>query len=96
MTFTPYMRRCLQDLEAAQEYESDAYLVYLVKMQVLSDKITSHRDSYDNEEDPGAVRRAPFAAYASAFDAELKSLAKDMPARLQDEGEHILLRAYRT
>ncbi|KAF9876741.1 hypothetical protein CkaCkLH20_05587 [Colletotrichum karsti] len=86
LTFTPYMRRCLRDLETAREYESDAYLACLVKIQILSNKITSHRQSReDDEEDSETVCRAPFSAYTSAFDAELKNLVRDMPTRLQDD-----------
>ncbi|KAF5492708.1 hypothetical protein CGCS363_v011148 [Colletotrichum siamense] len=86
MKFTPYMRRCLRELEMTQEYESDTYLAYLIRIQILSSKIISLSQRNDeDEEEPEIVPRAPFAAYASAFDAELNNLIKSMPLRLQED-----------
>ncbi|KAJ3950877.1 hypothetical protein N0V92_012722 [Colletotrichum tropicale] len=86
MKFTPYMRRCLRELEMTQEYESDTYLAYLIRIQILSSKIISLSQRNDeDEEEPEIVPRAPFAAYASAFDAELNNLVKSMPLRLQED-----------
>ncbi|KAH0419566.1 arsenate reductase [Colletotrichum camelliae] len=84
--FTPYMRRCLRELEMAQEFDSDTYLAYLIRIQALSSKIISLSQRNDeDEEELELVPRAPFAAYASAFDAELNNLIKSMPPRLQED-----------
>ncbi|KAL0935010.1 arsenate reductase [Colletotrichum truncatum] len=85
MSFSPYMQRCLRELETAREYESDTYLVYLIKLQNLSDKIVqqSRRSDDEDEDESERKQRAPFAAYIPAFEAGLNNLIRDIPATFQ-------------
>lgn len=48
MPFTPYMDRCLQDLETGNECRTDPYLVQLVRIQHLAGRIAQ---SYEAEEE---------------------------------------------
>ncbi|KAK6948847.1 hypothetical protein Daesc_008918 [Daldinia eschscholtzii] len=48
--FTPYMDQCLRELETDHEYGTDSLLVYLVRIQHLSERISQlHAKDHDEE-----------------------------------------------
>ncbi|CAK7230004.1 hypothetical protein SBRCBS47491_007440 [Sporothrix bragantina] len=85
MRFSPYMRQCLQELEDAHDAESDATLVALVRLQILSEKIGSFNSREESVDEIPYFPRAPKAAYKIAFQSELDQLVASMsePMRKQ-------------
>ncbi|KAM0332410.1 hypothetical protein ACHAQA_002690 [Verticillium albo-atrum] len=84
MRFSPYMEQCLRELEQAREAESDEYLVQLIRMQMLAEKVAhlNLREEVDGGSD--AASRAPLSGYVSVFRTELDRLRANMPAHLRD------------
>ncbi|KAI4595297.1 hypothetical protein KJ359_006971 [Pestalotiopsis sp. 9143b] len=81
--YTPYMEQCLRDLEKDKEYETDALLAQLIRIQHLSDRI-GHLHSNDQLDDnlPG-IPRAPVSAYLNAFQTELDKFDAQIPRYLR-------------
>lgn len=80
MPFTPYMERCLHDLEAEKEYETDGNLIQLIRIQNLAGRVAKSVE--DNTGDRGTMK-AHLSLYTPAFEHELNTLCEQMP-------EHIL------
>lgn len=83
MKFSKYLRRCLDDLEASPESESDVVLVHLVKLQRLTEEI-HNCTSKDEEDDIPGMPRAPMSAYQGAFEVEIQRLWHSMSPGLKD------------
>ena len=81
LAYSKYVQSCLQELEGAREYESDALLVALVRIQRVTAEIhlLQTDDTNDLNPPPSAVPRASKAAYVAAFQAELDKLKASMP-----------------
>lgn len=82
MRFSPYVQKCLRELEKAGEYATDAYLVHFVKMQHLSERITQLDGRCDLEMESDSIPKAPVSGYIFALQGELESLRKSMPQSL--------------
>jgi hypothetical protein len=76
----------MSELEEADELESDAYLVQLVKIQHLSEKIACLDGRYDVDTESERIDKAPISGYIFAFEAELEMIHKAMPRRLKTNG----------
>ncbi|KAG4430950.1 hypothetical protein IFR05_013558, partial [Cadophora sp. M221] len=83
--FTKYHEQCLEDLERADEYESDVLLVQLVRIQHLTQRIVdfNNRDQLPDEL-PGIVEM-PASTYLSAFQTELERLRDRVPSNLRED-----------
>ncbi|KAK3372713.1 hypothetical protein B0H63DRAFT_564083 [Podospora didyma] len=94
MPFTPYMRRCLADLEEENESGLDSLLVYFVKIQHLSESVvtlSSSCEGTDNDETAGdeyiqsntRPQLAPTIAMMSASQDEIERVAEILPQNLK-------------
>ncbi|KAJ5608635.1 hypothetical protein N7528_009202 [Penicillium herquei] len=83
MRYSTYIQQCISELEEADELESDAYLVQLVKIQHLSEKIACLDGRYDVDTESERIDKAPISGYILAFEAELEMIHKTMPRRLK-------------
>lgn len=81
MRYSPYLDECLRDLEASNEYESDATLVFLVKVQHLTERIHEKNQRSVTSEDRG-IPTAPKSAYISALQHELDGIREQLPPAL--------------
>lgn len=86
MRFTKYFNQCLEDLETAPDYELDALLVNLVKVQHLTEKIHNWTCREDEDEDVPGFPRAPASAYHAAFYGDIVRLQASLPVNLRDDG----------
>ncbi|KAK4034173.1 hypothetical protein C8A01DRAFT_18978 [Parachaetomium inaequale] len=84
MIFSPYVQQCLRELEQAGELDSDAYLVQLVKMQHLSQRIAYLNGCYEVDMGSENIAKAPTSGYIFALQAELDELQRNMPRSLRD------------
>lgn len=73
------MNQCFLELEKAREYDSDLYLVQLIRVQQLSDKITALCMGDEVDEQSYTVPRAPKSGYVHAFQTDLDRLAENIP-----------------
>ncbi|KAI9147990.1 Transcription factor himD [Paramyrothecium foliicola] len=83
MIFSPYMKRCLQELETAGEFDSDAYLVQLIRLQEFSQRIADLKSLDEVEEGPETVAKAPLSGYITAFRNEFETIRASMPQSLR-------------
>ncbi len=93
MRATPYIRQCLKELDDNHEAETDATLVALVRMQLLSDKIVAYQTAYhdDTFEDLPLTPRAPRTAYKIAFQEELTRLTDSCSEELRKHRAYFLV-----
>ncbi|ORY55884.1 uncharacterized protein BCR38DRAFT_402951 [Pseudomassariella vexata] len=85
LTFTPYMKQCVQDLETDREYETDVLLVQLVRIQHLSDRIAQVHAKDQHHDDLPGIPRAPLTAYLNAFQTELDKYKAQIPRHLRSQ-----------
>ncbi|KAK5992639.1 Transcription factor himD [Cladobotryum mycophilum] len=85
MRYNNYLQESLQYLEREMEYESDIYLINLVRIQRLTERIAefNYKDKAVGEIYP--VPTAPASAYVSAFQSELNHLTNNMPEHLKQD-----------
>jgi hypothetical protein len=80
--YTPYIERCVRELEEAREFESDLVLVQLMRIQKLSDGIAQLRADESMENFPN-IPRAPLSAYHGAYQEQLDDFLAKMPRPLR-------------
>ncbi|KAI0020791.1 hypothetical protein F4780DRAFT_779236 [Xylariomycetidae sp. FL0641] len=80
--YTPYVDQCLRDLDSAREHETDVFLVHLVRIQHLSERIAQLHNK-DHFDDDLGIARAPMNAYFSAFQTELDKYRAALPRQLR-------------
>ncbi len=89
MVYSPYLHQCLQHLEQEGEYDFDLNLVYLVRVQYLSQRI-AHCSSHEAQL-PGMPVTPEFFAprdlYIAALQTELDQMRENLPLRLQTDSE---------
>lgn len=81
--YTPYIDRCVRELEEAKEYDSDLVLVQLVRIQHLSDRISQLHAKDRLLDDLPGIPRAPVNAYLNVFQAELNKHEAQIPRHLK-------------
>lgn len=86
MSFTPYIQESLNVLENESEYESDVTLVFLVRIQRLTERIFEFTSKDRGEEDIPGIPSAPLTAYMAAFQNEIDNIRDSLPMRLQNDG----------
>ncbi|RYP48757.1 hypothetical protein DL768_005414 [Monosporascus sp. mg162] len=81
--YPPYLSQCLRELEVNKEYESDLFLVNLVRIQHLTERISRlHAKDHVDDDLPG-VARAPMNVYLNAFQGELDRYKNALPRHLR-------------
>ncbi|OAL20505.1 hypothetical protein AYO22_08806 [Fonsecaea multimorphosa] len=79
--YTKYTEECLTTISESVEYPTDIYLVQLIKLSYISDKIS--RTIIQREWDLCSGLSAPIGAYVKSIDAELRkckaSMSFDIP-----------------
>ncbi|PNP58735.1 hypothetical protein THARTR1_01751 [Trichoderma harzianum] len=91
MRYNGYLQDCMRHLEEHPEYESDISLVYLVKIQRLTERISELNSRDRASEGVSSVPSAPVSAYILAFQNELNQIRDSMPKHLKDDKTFQLL-----
>lgn len=82
MTYTPYLARCCEILGETQEYDSDKFLVAMVKIQRLLD--CGAEVVPDNEDDPAhSVQYTPCHMALTSIQKEMEVLVRDQPPEVE-------------
>lgn len=87
MKFTKYFKQCLENLETNPEYQLDALLVRLVRVQRLTEQIHHWISREGEDEDIPVFPRAPVSAYQSMFHGEINQLQASLPTHLRDDSK---------
>ncbi|KAK6450841.1 hypothetical protein FP744_10007091 [Trichoderma asperellum] len=85
MRYNNYLSDCVQHLHEHPEYESDISLVYLVKIQRLTERIAEFNSEDRATEEISPVPSAPMSAYILAFQNELNQIRDSMPKDLKED-----------
>ncbi|KAI8684842.1 hypothetical protein NCS57_00151300 [Fusarium keratoplasticum] len=85
MRYTKYIQECLGVLEREKEYPTDTRLVYLVRIQHLTERISQLNSPDDPAEEVAGLPTAPLSAYVSAFQGELDRIRNGLPPELKDD-----------
>lgn len=73
-------------LENSREYESDITLLYLVRVQRLTERIFELNSKDKAVEDIPGLPSAPMSAYIAAFQNEIETMRNTLPPNLQNDG----------
>ncbi|KAL5319887.1 hypothetical protein ACEPPN_012945 [Leptodophora sp. 'Broadleaf-Isolate-01'] len=84
LLWTAHSEHCLRMLEHEKEFDSDALLVQLVKLRLLSTRIN---DGFGAE---GMVT-APVSFYLKSFEGQLQNLKDNIPPELSNNGINAFL-----
>lgn len=86
MRWTAYLNECLQILETANEFDSDAVLVQLVKLRLISDRIS---DLSGPTADAGLdlAARPPMNFYLKSVEAQLRAFRTNIPTHLSNNSK---------
>ncbi|ROV94993.1 hypothetical protein VMCG_08298 [Cytospora schulzeri] len=93
MKLSKYFKQCLEHLEANPDSELDAVLVYLVRIQNLTEQIYNWRSGEDEDDGIPDFPGAPASAYQAAFYGDIVRMQASLPPKLRDNK---LLRVYFT
>ncbi|KAM0466856.1 hypothetical protein ACHAPV_000365 [Trichoderma viride] len=85
MRYNSYLSDCIRYLQEHPEYESDVSLVYLVRIQRLTERIAEFNSEDRATEEISLVPSAPVSAYILAFQNELNQIRDSMPKHLQED-----------
>ena len=88
MRYTKYMQESLKVLEQEQEYETDVTLIYLVRIQHLTERISQLNSHDDPAEEVAGLPTAPLSAYVSAFQGELDRIYNSLPPDLKSDSTY--------
>lgn len=85
LRFSNYVQQCLRELESAQEFETDAFLVKHLQLQHLTERIHNFNcKELEAVADNGAtIPRAPDSAYQAAFQGELDRFEASLDKNLK-------------
>lgn len=87
MRYTDYLDECLAKLESLQEYESDIWLVHVVRLQHLVDRIAQVHGRTVQSGDATILPTAPSAAYITSFQEKLNQTRDKLPLSLRNDSE---------
>jgi len=90
MKFSTYIQHCLKELEEDGEYETDIYLVNLVRIQHLTERIYQLNAGPDTLDTPG-LPRAPTSAYQSVFQGELDKIVNSLSPSMKTNSTYLNL-----
>lgn len=82
MTFNPYFLKCCETLAAAEEYDSDKFLVALVKIQQLLNRVADIIP-YGDDDEARCVQYAPIHMALTAAQKELEALIRQQPPEVE-------------
>ena len=85
LRYTYYLDECVKYLEESGEYSTDERLVYMVRIQHLTERITRLSSNDKTLEEVTNSPAAPMSAYISAFRTELDNLQKSIPIHLKED-----------
>ncbi|TQV96293.1 hypothetical protein V2A60_003287 [Cordyceps javanica] len=85
MRYTSYVRECVTVLEKQREYETDVNLVFLLRIQHLTQRISELNPRDNTIEEFSSIPKAPAAVYISAFQNELDELRAKLPEHLKND-----------
>ncbi|KAL6889441.1 hypothetical protein HDV57DRAFT_327670 [Trichoderma longibrachiatum] len=96
MRYNGYLQECIRHLEEHPDYDTDISVVYLVKIQRLTERIAELNSRDEASEELSPVPSAPVSAYILAFQNELNQIRASMPKHLQeDKTFHLFLESAR-
>jgi len=78
------MQQCLSELETNREYDTDALLVQLVRLQNVTENIVRLNTKDDMGDSIPGIPRAPLSAYQSAFQTELDKIDQSLSKSLRN------------
>lgn len=96
LRFSPYLQDCIRHLEASEEYETDAILAFIVRMQHLTERIFDLNARDKTAEEAHLVPPAPTLAYVHAFQHELDRMRNSLPPSLRTDGKNNFILQYST
>lgn len=85
MTYSSYLDRCREEVAQAHEYDSDKFLVALVKMQQLLGR-AAELIPYGDDEASRRVDYAPVHMALTSIRKELDALVRDQPPEVECNG----------
>ncbi|KAJ3494722.1 hypothetical protein NLG97_g3894 [Lecanicillium saksenae] len=85
MRYTSYVKECLTVLEREVEYETDIILVFFLRIQHLTQRISELNPRDNTIEEFSSIPKAPTAVYVSAFQNELDELRAKLPNHLKND-----------
>ncbi|TFB02286.1 hypothetical protein CCMA1212_005663, partial [Trichoderma ghanense] len=85
MRYNGYLQECIRHLEKHPDYDTDIALVYLVRIQRLTERIAELNSRDGASEEVSPVPSAPVSAYILAFQNELNQIRASMPKHLQED-----------
>ncbi|RFU77626.1 hypothetical protein TARUN_4619 [Trichoderma arundinaceum] len=85
MRYNNYLQDCVRHLQEHPEYESDISLVYLIRIQRLTERIAELNSKDRATEEISPVPSAPVSAYILAFQNELNHIRESMPKHLRED-----------
>lgn len=87
MRYNGYLQECIRHLEERPEYDTDISLVYLIRIQRLTERIAELNSREGASEELSSVPSAPVSAYILAFQNELNQIRASMPKHLQEDSQ---------
>lgn len=85
MTLNPYMLKCCETLAEAEEYDSDRFLVALVKIQQVLNRVADIIP-YGGDDAARGVQYAPVHMALTAARKELEVLVRQQPPEVECNG----------
>ncbi|KAH0495045.1 hypothetical protein TgHK011_008618 [Trichoderma gracile] len=85
MRYNGYLQECIRYLEEHPDYDTDISLVYLIRIQRLTERIAELNSREGASEELSSVPSAPVSAYILAFQNELNQIRASMPKHLQED-----------
>lgn len=85
MACTSYMAKCCNEIDETQEYDSDKFLVALVKLQQLLDKVAD-LIPYSDDEAGRSVQYAPHHMALTSVQRDIEALIREQPPSVECNG----------
>lgn len=82
LTYSSYLAKCCDEIEQAREYDSDSFLVALVKIQQLLGR-AADLVPYSDDEAARSVNYAPIHMAITAIRKELDVLVRQQPPEVE-------------
>lgn len=87
ITWTPYFEECLRILEETKEQPTDVLLVYLVKLQLVSEK-GAQAVIAENLAVTDGMARVPPAYHYKDLESQVQQIRRNVPTGLKDDCEY--------
>lgn len=85
MTYSSYLDGCREVIELAQEYDSDKFLVTLIRIQQLLGR-AAELIPYGDDDASRRIDYAPIHMALTAIRKELEALTRDQPPEVECNG----------